>query len=102
MACRVASQSDFPKFVDAGFTWLLSGRVYTSYCHAQEPNGRIPDAVSEGMGGYGFFGIATARSHHGGGVNVLFVDGSSRFVPETIRRPVWRAMGTRNGGEIVD
>jgi prepilin-type processing-associated H-X9-DG protein len=102
LACQRASQLDFPRFVDAGHTWFLSGRMYTSYCHAQEPNGRIPDCVSEGMGGYGHFGIATARSHHAGGVNVSFVDGSVRFVLETIRRSVWRALGTRNGGELVD
>lgn len=102
MACGQASQLNFPRLVDAGYTWFLSGRTYTSYCHAQQPNGSISDCVSIGMGGYGHFGIATARSHHRGGVNALFVDGSVRYVSESIQRAVWRALGTRNGGEIVD
>ena len=41
-------------------------------------------------------------SRHPGGVNTLFGDGAVKFV----KRPcqylqVWRALGTRNGGEVV-
>ena len=32
-------------------------------------------------------------------VNVLFGDGSTRFVPSSVNIPVWRAMGSRDGGE---
>ncbi len=102
MACLVASRTDFPLYVDAGYSWFLSGRTYTSYCHAQEPNGNVPDAVVNGMWGFGIWGVTTARSHHRGGVNTLFADGSTRFILETIQRPVWRSLGTRDGGEVVD
>ena len=37
-----------------------------------------------------------------GGVNVLMGDGSVRFALEGIQLPVWRGLGTRNGGEFVD
>ena len=40
-------------------------------------------------------------SHHPGGVNVLFLDGSVHFVKETIDRSTWRALGTRAGGEVI-
>ena len=40
-------------------------------------------------------------SYHPGGVNVAFLDGSVRFIKETINRTTWRAMGTRAGGEVV-
>jgi prepilin-type N-terminal cleavage/methylation domain-containing protein/prepilin-type processing-associated H-X9-DG protein len=43
---------------------------------------------------------ATARSFHSGGVNALLLDGSVRFVPDTISLSVWRALGTRMGGEV--
>lgn len=36
----------------------------------------------------------TARSYHPGGVNVLFGDGSARFVQETVELAIWRALGT--------
>jgi len=43
---------------------------------------------------------ATARSHHPGGVNALWLDGSVRFVPSAVAPAVWRAAGTRAGGEV--
>jgi len=45
--------------------------------------------------------IVTARSFHSGGVNALMMDGSVRFVGNAIPQSTWRAMGTREGGEIV-
>jgi hypothetical protein len=46
--------------------------------------------------------LSTARSRPFGGVNVVMSDGSSRFVVEGISQAVWRGLGTRNGGELVD
>jgi len=40
-------------------------------------------------------------SHHPGGVNVLFLDGSVHFVKQTINRSTWRALGTRSGQEVI-
>ncbi|MBY0394910.1 MAG: DUF1559 domain-containing protein [Thermoleophilia bacterium] len=42
-----------------------------------------------------------ARSYHPGGVNVAFCDGSIRFIKDTINPTVWRALGTRAGGEVI-
>ncbi len=42
-----------------------------------------------------------ASSLHSGGVNMAFGDGAVRFVADGIDRKVWRALGTRNGGEAV-
>ncbi len=43
----------------------------------------------------------TARSYHSGIVNVLLMDGAVRPVANQIDLATWRALGTRNGGEIV-
>jgi len=40
-----------------------------------------------------------ASSYHIGGVNVCMGDGSVRFVSEAVNFDVWRAVGTRTGGE---
>jgi prepilin-type N-terminal cleavage/methylation domain-containing protein/prepilin-type processing-associated H-X9-DG protein len=35
------------------------------------------------------------------GVNVLFGDGSVKFIKSSISYPTWWALGTRNGGEVI-
>ncbi len=46
-------------------------------------------------------GAHAARSRHSGGVNVLFADGSVKFIKNTIAEKTWYAIGTRDGGEVV-
>jgi prepilin-type processing-associated H-X9-DG protein len=43
----------------------------------------------------------TARSYHPGGVNILFGDGSVRFLKDSIHWQTWRALGSVAGGEVV-
>ncbi len=45
--------------------------------------------------------ITPATSQHPGGVNVLFADGSTRFVLNSIGRSTWWALGTRAGSEAI-
>jgi prepilin-type processing-associated H-X9-DG protein len=44
--------------------------------------------------------FAAARSKHPGGVNTTMVDGSVTFFSEQVDLLVWRALGTRAGGEV--
>jgi len=44
---------------------------------------------------------AAARSYHPGGVVIGLVDGSTRYVANTVDTNVWRAAGTRDGGEVT-
>jgi hypothetical protein len=46
--------------------------------------------------------IATARSFHTGGVQAVFGDGSVRFVSQNISLLTWQAVGSPNGGEVVN
>jgi prepilin-type N-terminal cleavage/methylation domain-containing protein/prepilin-type processing-associated H-X9-DG protein len=43
----------------------------------------------------------TSRSYHPGGVNILLMDGSCRFIKNSIALPSWRALGTRAGSEVI-
>ena len=53
-------------------------------------------------GGLVFQGAWTAGSRHASGANVLFADGHTRHLTDSISLSVWRALGTRDQGEIVD
>jgi prepilin-type processing-associated H-X9-DG protein len=72
----------------------------TAVLYRSPTDGRICD-VDWGNLGYHQYVAITARSFHAGGVNVLFMDGSVRFITNAIPRATWRALGTRNGGEPV-
>ncbi len=98
--CQVASSKNFPATAASGASWFLSGKLNTAYCHAQEPNGAIVDGID--LAYYPSMGVVTARSLHGVGANVVMADGSVRFVTRQIARTVWRALATRNGGELVE
>ena len=47
------------------------------------------------------FAALTSRSHHVGIVQSLLMDGSVRSISENIDISVWRALGTRAGGEVI-
>jgi prepilin-type N-terminal cleavage/methylation domain-containing protein/prepilin-type processing-associated H-X9-DG protein len=56
--------------------------------------------IDEDQGGP-VFACLTADSYHPGGVNALMGDGSVRFVKDSISGPVWRALGSIAGGEVI-
>jgi prepilin-type processing-associated H-X9-DG protein len=43
-----------------------------------------------------------ASSYHSGGVNVGFLDGSVKFVKNSVNLGTWAALGTKSGGEVLD
>lgn len=80
---------------DRNSKWA-DGDVYCSiYDHYRTPNASHWDCIS---GPYSWRG---ARSMHAGGVNLLLGDGSVRFVTNGVNLDTWRALASRNGGEVV-
>jgi prepilin-type N-terminal cleavage/methylation domain-containing protein/prepilin-type processing-associated H-X9-DG protein len=47
------------------------------------------------------YAAITSRSYHPSGVNILLMDGSARFVTNTISAATWRALGTRAGNDAI-
>lgn len=45
--------------------------------------------------------LGSFRSDHVGGANFVFADGSVRFVRNSIPTAIYRALGTRDGGEVI-
>jgi prepilin-type N-terminal cleavage/methylation domain-containing protein/prepilin-type processing-associated H-X9-DG protein len=80
--------NQFPIFM--GAPW---GHGQHCYSHVSPPNSRSCGWLSS------LRATMAATSRHMQGVNVCFGDGSVRFVPNSINLDVWRALGSRDGGE---
>lgn len=100
---------------DSGHTEWVDARTHqTGFTATFTPNYRVPHAT----GGVNYdidfnslregrsttvptMAAVTSRSHHSGGVNLLLMDGSVRFVRDSVSIALWRAMATRAGNESV-
>jgi prepilin-type N-terminal cleavage/methylation domain-containing protein/prepilin-type processing-associated H-X9-DG protein len=51
--------------------------------------------------GTDFGHLFTPCSTHPGGVNTLMVDGSVKFVKDTVSQAVWMSLGSRDGSEVI-
>jgi prepilin-type N-terminal cleavage/methylation domain-containing protein/prepilin-type processing-associated H-X9-DG protein len=80
-----------------GDRWINGGYLSTAYNHYLTPNSASFDCLNTANN----YGLKGARSWHSAGVNLLLCDGSVRFVTEAIAQPIWMALATRAGGEVV-
>lgn len=80
-----------------GAAWADGNYVNGLFNTYYGPNDHRPDCIRHSNPGF-----KAARSRHTGGVNVGMGDGSVRFLSDLIALPVWWALGSRNGGEVVD
>jgi len=55
-----------------------------------------------GINGSPSYAIITSRSHHPGIVQAALMDGSARAVSENIDLSIWRGLGSRAGGEVLN
>ena len=90
--------------------WLIGlGPVLALFVHrfVTDPAGGLrvidsPDFVTATEASVGdTYAAVTSRSYHANGVNILLMDGSVRFVNDSIPLATWRALGTRAGNEVV-
>jgi prepilin-type N-terminal cleavage/methylation domain-containing protein len=85
-----------------GYSWAGNSSVDAWFNHVVPPNAEIADCdAGEGKPEAALDSVLTARSLHDGGVWVLLMDGSTRFVRDGINLATWRALGTRSGGETA-
>jgi prepilin-type N-terminal cleavage/methylation domain-containing protein/prepilin-type processing-associated H-X9-DG protein len=84
-----------------GMSWVMGEMCCTTYNHVSTPNTRT-------CAGLGFPGNMAnmamqvpPSSYHPGGVNVLMGDGAVHFIKDGTALQTWRALGTRNGQEVL-
>jgi prepilin-type N-terminal cleavage/methylation domain-containing protein/prepilin-type processing-associated H-X9-DG protein len=71
------------------------------YSHTQMPNRTSCVYHDINEDGRGSITMASASSNHPGGVNVMFMDGSVRFVKSSVSYLIWYAIATPNNRETV-
>lgn len=84
--------------------WPFGFYSSTMYNHVAPPNWKAIDcgtrsAIADAPGEHA---IISARSMHTGGVNASLGDGSVRFVSDSIALTIWRAVGSRDVGEVAN
>ena len=88
--------SALPSVRIKGRNWLIREFSDTLYNHTLNVNGHsCLNKTGVQVGAY------TAGSLHAGGVQVLFADGHVAFVRDGVDLSIWRAIGSRNGREIL-
>ncbi|MBX3442924.1 MAG: DUF1559 domain-containing protein [Planctomyces sp.] len=94
--CMAVDVNDLSKqgISNIGVPWILGDNDSTYYYHTQPPNGRSCRYPPSRM-------ASAANSEHIGGVHLLMCDGAVKFVNQSIDRVLWRAIGSRDGGEVI-
>lgn len=88
----------------SGITTVFAPNTYVEYVHSDGNSYDVDyNSMQEGKNAtQRTYAAVTSRSYHPGVVNACLMDGSVRAISETIDLTVWRALGTRHGGEVVE
>jgi prepilin-type N-terminal cleavage/methylation domain-containing protein/prepilin-type processing-associated H-X9-DG protein len=97
-SCQASTQI---AYAQKGIDWLLDlcGKG-GGYSHIMTPNKK---ACWYGTGDNANTDttVVGVSSYHSGGVNTCFLDGSVKFIKESVNYLTWWALATRAGGEVV-
>jgi prepilin-type N-terminal cleavage/methylation domain-containing protein/prepilin-type processing-associated H-X9-DG protein len=95
-----------PQYDAVGYNWMDGwGGQGGPYSHIMAPNHAScvfpTDSPPTGRGSTEYRNMMAASSNHSGGVNMAFLDGSVRFIKNSVNLGTYAAIATKNGGEVV-
>ena len=95
-----------PQYDLTGYNWMDGwGGQGGPYSHIMTPNHAScvfpTDSPPTGRGPTEWRNMIAANSNHPGGVNMGFLDGSVRFIKNSVNVGTYAAIGTMAGGEII-
>jgi prepilin-type processing-associated H-X9-DG protein len=100
-ASTAVYQSGTTAWARKGEEWLDNNCVTGGcYSHIMTPNKKACFFNADGV--HTIYTMVGASSSHSGGVNCSFLDGSVKFVKDSISATTWWALSTKAGGEVVD
>ena len=95
MICNTPTNGDFGNY---GKQWYRGAITASFYTHTLTPNAKFKDCIRS-------VGVdrehMAVRSYHTGGGHIVLGDGAVRFGSDNVDLAVWKAVGTRAGGETV-
>jgi prepilin-type N-terminal cleavage/methylation domain-containing protein/prepilin-type processing-associated H-X9-DG protein len=91
--------SDGLKGIDWIFQHCGAGGCYS---HINTPNKKACYFTGSKTAGHPTATIIGASSRHAGGVNVGMLDGSVKFIKDSISPITWWSLATKSGGEVID
>ena len=94
--CEASGPNKWPPGNWMGRSWLGGGYPNTTYAHILPPGSNSCKPAGDQL----VYSVATPRSSHVGGVQVLLADGSVQFVSVSVDRDLWRQQGSRDGSEF--
>jgi len=98
LTTSLSSADDGIKGIDWLFQHCGAGGCYS---HINTPNKKACYFTGSNTAGHPTSTMAGASSMHPGGVNVGFLDGSVRFLKDSISQQTWWGVATKAGGEVI-
>jgi len=91
-------------FGSTGSQWISGIMAYSLFNTIVPPSStqyKFGGCKFRGSGVLEGVNIMNAQSNHTGGANVLFADGSVKFMKSSVDQNTYMSLGTRGGGEVV-
>ena len=102
-----ACQSSSTVFMSGSSPWARKGEEWLDnncptggcYSHIMTPDKKA--CFFNGDGVHTIYTLVGASSNHSGGVNCGLLDGSVRFMKDSVSQQTWWAISTKAGGEVI-